>query len=190
MGKRAKIIVEIERAIAKLEDRPGLCLYYAHHTARILYQHGYKAVIQAGSLQWPRLAEMTVATLTSPICGRPMILQARCRRGWAACPKCTSGQGSWTSKSWWTSRPDIWSRPHWHSKCSGRPPHRLGISGAQHRNSRRELSIGPIETPRSWPARFSKSSSIQPTWLGSHLAGLQRRKKVGDLICHSRLPRP
>ena len=57
MGKRAKIIVEIERAIAKLEDRPGLCLYYAHHTARILCQHGYKAVIQAGSLQWPRLKD-------------------------------------------------------------------------------------------------------------------------------------
>jgi hypothetical protein len=55
MGKRAKIIAEIERHVARLEDRPGLCLYYAHHTALVLWQHGYQAVIQAGSLQWPRV---------------------------------------------------------------------------------------------------------------------------------------
>ena len=36
MGKRAKIVAEIERRIARLEDRPGLCLYYAHHTAAVL----------------------------------------------------------------------------------------------------------------------------------------------------------
>ena len=39
MGKRAKIIAEIERQIARLEDRPGLCLYYAHHTAAVLWRH-------------------------------------------------------------------------------------------------------------------------------------------------------
>ena len=55
MGKRAKIIAEIERQIARLEDRPGLCLYYAHHTAAVLWRHGLPAVIQAGSLQWPRV---------------------------------------------------------------------------------------------------------------------------------------
>ena len=55
MGKRAKIIAEIERRIARLEQRPGLCLYYAHHTAAVLCQHGLSAVIQAGSLQWPRV---------------------------------------------------------------------------------------------------------------------------------------
>jgi len=38
MGKRAKIITEIERKIARLEDRSGLCLYYAHHTAAVLWQ--------------------------------------------------------------------------------------------------------------------------------------------------------
>ena len=27
MGKRAKIVAEIERQLARLEDRPGLCLY-------------------------------------------------------------------------------------------------------------------------------------------------------------------
>ena len=55
MGKRAKIIAEIERQIARLEDRPGLCLYYAHHTAAVLWRHNLPAVIQAGSLQWPRV---------------------------------------------------------------------------------------------------------------------------------------
>jgi hypothetical protein len=53
MGKRAKIIAEIERHIGHLENQPGLCLYYAHHTASILWRHGYQAVIQAGSHQWP-----------------------------------------------------------------------------------------------------------------------------------------
>jgi hypothetical protein len=56
MGKRAKIIAEIEKALSRLDDRPGLCLYYAHHTARILWQHRLRVVIQAGSLQWPRVA--------------------------------------------------------------------------------------------------------------------------------------
>ena len=55
MGKRAKIIAEIERQITRLEDRPGLCLYYAHHTAAVLWRHNLRAVIQAGSLQWPRV---------------------------------------------------------------------------------------------------------------------------------------
>jgi hypothetical protein len=55
MGKRAKIISEIERHVNRLDDRPGLCLYYAHHTCATLWKHGYKAVIQAGSLQWPRV---------------------------------------------------------------------------------------------------------------------------------------
>lgn len=55
MGKRGKIIAEIERAVSRLEDRPGLCLYYAHRTATVLWRHGREAVIQAGSLQWPRV---------------------------------------------------------------------------------------------------------------------------------------
>jgi hypothetical protein len=55
MGKRGKIIAEIERALARLENQPGLCLFTAHHTARVLWQHGQRAVIQAGSLQWPRI---------------------------------------------------------------------------------------------------------------------------------------
>ena len=55
MGKRAKIIGEIERHIGRLDDRPGLCLYYAHHTLSVLCRHGLQAVIQAGSLQWPRI---------------------------------------------------------------------------------------------------------------------------------------
>jgi hypothetical protein len=55
MGKRAKIIGEIERQIGRLDERPGLCLYYAHPTIATLRKHGYQAVIQAGSLQWPRI---------------------------------------------------------------------------------------------------------------------------------------
>jgi hypothetical protein len=55
MGKRAKIIAAVERRLSRLADRPGLCLYYAHHTAAVLTQHGLPAVIQAGSLQWPRI---------------------------------------------------------------------------------------------------------------------------------------
>ena len=55
MGKRGKIIAEIERHVVRLEDRPGLCLYYAHATAAVLWQRGHEAVIQAGSLQWPRV---------------------------------------------------------------------------------------------------------------------------------------
>jgi len=55
MGKRAKIVAEIERQLVRLEERPGLCLYYAHHTAAVLWRHGVPAVIQAGSLQWPRV---------------------------------------------------------------------------------------------------------------------------------------
>ena len=29
MGKRSKIISEIERHVSRLKDRPGLCLHYA-----------------------------------------------------------------------------------------------------------------------------------------------------------------
>lgn len=55
MGKRGKIIAEIERRVSGLQDQPGLCLYYAHHTASVLWRHRYQAVIQAGSMQWPRV---------------------------------------------------------------------------------------------------------------------------------------
>ena len=55
MGKHAKIVAEIERRIIRLPSGPGQCLYYAHHTVATLRRHGYDAVIQAGSLQWPRL---------------------------------------------------------------------------------------------------------------------------------------
>lgn len=55
MSERRKIIAEIERRIARLDHRPGLCLYYAHQVASVLWQHHRRAVIQAGSLQWPRV---------------------------------------------------------------------------------------------------------------------------------------
>jgi hypothetical protein len=50
-----ELIAEIEQAVSKLDDRPGLCLYYARETIMVLSRHGYKAVVQAGSLQWPCL---------------------------------------------------------------------------------------------------------------------------------------
>ena len=55
MGKRAKIVAEIEREVARMGDRPGLCLFYAHAAASVLWRHRLPAVIQAGSLQWPRV---------------------------------------------------------------------------------------------------------------------------------------
>jgi hypothetical protein len=55
MGKRGKIVTEIERAVSRLEDRSGLCLYYAHQTASVFWHHRLPVVIQAGSLQWPRV---------------------------------------------------------------------------------------------------------------------------------------
>lgn len=50
-----KILAEIKERISHVEERPGLCLYYAHHTASVLHEHGLPVVIQAGSLQWPRI---------------------------------------------------------------------------------------------------------------------------------------
>ncbi|MFA5766515.1 MAG: hypothetical protein WC919_01150 [Candidatus Paceibacterota bacterium] len=50
-----ELALEIEQAISGLGDRPGLCLYYAKETIAVFARHGYKAVIQAGSLQWPCL---------------------------------------------------------------------------------------------------------------------------------------
>ena len=38
MGQRGKIIAEIEREVGRLENRPGLCLFYAHHTASVLWR--------------------------------------------------------------------------------------------------------------------------------------------------------
>lgn len=50
-----ELIAEIEQAVSNLGNRSGLCLYYAKETMAILTRHGFKAVIQAGSLQWPCL---------------------------------------------------------------------------------------------------------------------------------------
>ena len=38
MGKRAKIVAEIEREVARMGDRPGLCLFYAHAAASVLWR--------------------------------------------------------------------------------------------------------------------------------------------------------
>jgi hypothetical protein len=48
-------IKEIRRRLVGLENKPGMCLHVAHHTADVLSRYGYQVVIQAGSLQWPRI---------------------------------------------------------------------------------------------------------------------------------------
>ena len=55
MGHRRKLIIEIEHALNQTENRPGLCIYYANTVANLLHRHGLHVVIQAGSLQWPRI---------------------------------------------------------------------------------------------------------------------------------------
>ena len=53
--KRNSYVRAIEARIKQVPDRPGLCLYYTHHVASILHEHGLSPLIQAGSLQWPRI---------------------------------------------------------------------------------------------------------------------------------------
>ena len=48
MGKRAKIVAEIEHAIAVLSDRPGQCFYYANEVARVLFRHGFESSFKRG----------------------------------------------------------------------------------------------------------------------------------------------
>ena len=55
MENRNQIVVDIEERLAGIKNRRGLCLYYANHTMRVLQEHGLRAVLQAGSLQWPRI---------------------------------------------------------------------------------------------------------------------------------------
>lgn len=50
-----ELVLEIEQAISGFGNRPGLCLHYAKETLAVFARHGRKAVIQAGSLQWPCL---------------------------------------------------------------------------------------------------------------------------------------
>ena len=101
MGKRGKIIAEIERQINRLDNRPGLCLFYAHHTAAVLWRHGQRAVIQAGSLQWPRVRrEEDDGVINTHFAYEwtPGRMTAPCRWPWAISRKCTFGS------VWWTAR--------------------------------------------------------------------------------------
>src|SRR3989337_2001670 len=66
MSNRKRIIAEIEKRLARLQPRPRLCLYYAHHTASVLWKHGKRTVIQAGSLQWPRVKKEQDAGVMNP----------------------------------------------------------------------------------------------------------------------------
>jgi len=58
---RQQIISDVERHLCALGElapilgSAGLCLYIAHVAALTLYKHGLRPVIQAGSLQWPRM---------------------------------------------------------------------------------------------------------------------------------------
>ena len=55
MGKHAKMVAEIEKRISRLSNEPGQCLHIAHAAVSVLHKFDQYAVIQAGSLQWPRL---------------------------------------------------------------------------------------------------------------------------------------
>ena len=55
MGKHAEMVAKIEKRISRLPGQPGLCLHIAHHVCSVLHLYDQYAVIQAGSLQWPRL---------------------------------------------------------------------------------------------------------------------------------------
>jgi hypothetical protein len=55
------VVSEIEQAIRFMEGPPqadelhGQCLRIAHATATVLHRRGLRPVIQAGSMQWPRM---------------------------------------------------------------------------------------------------------------------------------------
>ena len=55
VGKHAKMVAEIEKRISRLSNEPGQCLHIAHAAVSVLHKFDQYAVIQAGSLQWPRL---------------------------------------------------------------------------------------------------------------------------------------
>ena len=52
MDKEA-LVTAIEQRLGWIPNQPGLCLYYARETIAVLRHHGHKAVLQAGSMQWP-----------------------------------------------------------------------------------------------------------------------------------------
>lgn len=57
---RLTVVSAIERTIPivvrdQTEDTPGQCLYFAHAVATVLHLLGLRPVIQAGSMQWPRM---------------------------------------------------------------------------------------------------------------------------------------
>jgi hypothetical protein len=49
------MVAEIEKRISRLPNEPGQCLHIAHQVCNVLHKFDQYAVIQAGSLQWPRL---------------------------------------------------------------------------------------------------------------------------------------
>ena len=48
-----ELIAAIEQRLRWIPNQPGLCLYYARETVAVLRHNGIKAVLQAGSMQWP-----------------------------------------------------------------------------------------------------------------------------------------
>ena len=113
MGKRAKVVAEIERGLTRLADQPGLCLFYAHQAASVLWKHRYRVVIQAGSLQWPRVRreedDGQMNTHFSYM-WTPGAYERACPWRWATCRKCTFGSASWTARRLWTSLPGTCGR--------------------------------------------------------------------------------
>lgn len=52
---KQEIVDTIEQKLFSLPNREGLCLYYAGTVMETLQSYGYKALIQGGSLLWPRI---------------------------------------------------------------------------------------------------------------------------------------
>lgn len=59
--EKDKLVAEIRSVMADevplvVRVRGGACLYAAHFSVSVLRKHGFDAILQAGSLQWPRVA--------------------------------------------------------------------------------------------------------------------------------------
>ena len=55
MSKKKIVIDSVRKFADTIHNKPCQCLHVAHYTAEALYHAGYSPMIQAGSLQWPRI---------------------------------------------------------------------------------------------------------------------------------------
>ena len=57
--EKGKLVAEIKERVKQeakhLENSIGACLQYAHHTADVINEYGIRALIQGGTMCWPRV---------------------------------------------------------------------------------------------------------------------------------------